>query len=200
MIKLYGTLTSPYVRRVRVVALELGLALELVDTFTEEGQAALRSVHPLWKIPTVELEGQALFDSEVIVDHLLRTHGADGPLARVDPSDLGARNVLTVIDGVLDALINAFYLARDGIEPGTSSYMAKQRDRAVPSMAWLAARVEDGVINGRREFGLPELALCTMLEWMQFRDTYPVDRHPGLVECLARHQERSSLVQTRPST
>ena len=52
---LYGTTTSPYVRRVRVVTLELGLPLTWVDTFTDAGQAALRARSPVWKVPVVEI-------------------------------------------------------------------------------------------------------------------------------------------------
>lgn len=196
--RLFGTTTSPYVRRVRVVALELQLPLELVDTFTPAGQAALRERNPLWKVPAVELDGQAIFDSRVIIEHLLRRHGP-GPLARVDEDDLDAQNLVTVIDGALDALINAFYLQRDGITAERAAYVAKQHDRAAAALAWVEARVDDVWLTRARAFGLPELALVTALDWMRFRSAYDVERHPGLVRCMERHGARESLVATRPA-
>ena len=78
-VKLFGTLTSPYVRRVRIVAQELGLEVERIDTVSDEGQAALREVTPIWKVPTAVVGDQPLFDSAVITQHLLRHHGP-GPL------------------------------------------------------------------------------------------------------------------------
>jgi glutathione S-transferase len=195
--RLYGTVTSPYVRRVRVVALELGLPFELVDAFDDAGQAALRALNPLWKVPAVELEGRAIFDSRAITEHLLRRHGP-GPLAVVDEDDLDARNVTTVIDGALDSLINAFYLQRDGVTGAQASYVTKQNERAAAALAWVEARVDDVWLTRARAFGLPELALCTALEWMRFRGTYPVERHPGLVRCLEHHGGRESMVATRP--
>ena len=50
MITLFGTTTSPFVRRVRVVCLEKGLPFTLVPALTDEGQAALRAVSPVWKV------------------------------------------------------------------------------------------------------------------------------------------------------
>lgn len=194
---LYGTTTSPYVRRVQVVALELGLPLTRVDTFTDAGQAALRARSPVWKVPVVELEGQAIFDSRVITEHLLRHYGP-GPLAALDEDDLAARNMVTVIDGALDALINALYLQRDGVGKEQASYVAKQHERAAAALGWVEARVDDVWLGRARAFGLPELALVTALEWMRFRDMYPVERHPALVRCLEHHGVRESLVATRP--
>lgn len=76
MFTLYGTLTSPYVRRVRALAEELGVGFELVDVFTDSGQARLRERNPIWKVPSADFDGQLVFDSHVILDHLLAKHGA----------------------------------------------------------------------------------------------------------------------------
>jgi glutathione S-transferase len=196
-IELFGTLTSPYVRRVRAVAAELSLPVELVDTFTDHGQARMRALNPLWKVPTAVVEGEVVFDSRVIVDHLVRRHGA-GKLAPIDAEDLAAHNVVSVIDGALDALINVFYLTRDGLSPAEGSYLAKQSHRVAAAMEWLEAKVDDVWITRTHVFGVPEIALCTALGWMRFRETYPVERHPGLMRCLTHHDERPSLATTRP--
>jgi glutathione S-transferase len=197
MLRIFGTTTSPYVRRVRVVALELGLSFEWMDTASEAGQAELRALSPVWKVPVVELEEEPIFDSRVITEHLVRRHPS-GPIAAVDESDLHARNVITVIDGALDSLINALYLQRDGLGSAQSAYVAKQHERAGASLAWLEARVDDVWLTKARAFGLAELALVTALEWMRFREMYPVGRHEGLVRCLEHHGARESLRATRP--
>ncbi len=197
MMKLYGSTTSPFVRRVRVVALELGLPFEFVDASTEAGQAALRAVTPVWKVPVVELGGQVILDSRVITEHLLRTHGP-GPVAAVEEGDLETRNVITVIDGALDSLINVLYLQRDGITKTQAAYLTKQHERAAAALGWVEAQADDGWLTRAKVLGLPELALVTALEWMRFRDMYPIERHPGLMRVLERHGERQSLVETRP--
>lgn len=189
---LFGTVTSPYVRRVRVVAHELGIDTELVDTCTEEGQAALREVSPIWKVPAARVDEETIFDSAVITQQLLRRHGP-GPLAAFDADDTAARNLITVIDGALDALINVFYLAKDGID-ATASYVAKQEARAASAMRWLDKRCPSG-----DSFGLVEIALCTSVDWMRFRQTYDVEQHPAIARLVRDHAARESLVATRPA-
>ncbi|MEM7153881.1 MAG: glutathione S-transferase family protein [Myxococcota bacterium] len=195
--RLFGTVTSPYVRRVRIVAQELGLAHELINTADDDGQAAMRALNPLWKIPTAQLGDQTVFDSEVINEHLMRTHGP-GPLASFDPADLEARNVITVVDGALDALINTFYLGKDGVTGEQASYVAKHHGRARASMEWLDARVDGAWLSSAKAFGVVEIAVCTALEWMRFRDAYPVGDHAKLVGLMEHHAGRESLVATRP--
>ena len=56
--KLYGTTTSPFVRRVRVVATEVGQAFDLINTAHDAGTAALKAVSPIWKVPVVEVGGR----------------------------------------------------------------------------------------------------------------------------------------------
>jgi glutathione S-transferase len=195
--KLYGTLTSPYVRRVRIVAAELGEPFAFVDTTTDEGQAALRAATPLWKVPTAELEGTVVFDSHAIVDRLVELRGA-GPLRAVDPATRWReRNLETAIDGALDAAINAFYLRRDGADPAKLPYLAKQLARVGSAMGFVARELAAGWLP-RGALGRTEIALVTTIDWMRFRVAYDVDAHPELVAFRAALEGRPSLVSTMP--
>jgi glutathione S-transferase len=195
MLIVYGTTTSPYVRRVRVVAHELGLAHELVDTMTDEGQAELRERTPIWKVPAAEIDGELVFDSRVICDVLVARHGA-GKLASV--ASVADRNLITVVDGALDSLINCFYLARDGVDTQSVAYLRKQRERATSALSWVEAQIGAGW-GAPDRFALPEIALATAAGWMRFRETYPIDQHPGLVARVERCEARESFVATRPA-
>jgi glutathione S-transferase len=196
MLLVYGTITSPYVRRVRIVAHELGLAHELIDTSTDAGQAELRRRSPIWKIPAAELDGELVFDSRVICERLVTQHGA-GKLAGVERLD--ERNRITVVDGALDSLINCFYLAKDGVDCDAVAYLRKQKERAASAMTWIDAQLRDGWLSTQQSFGLPEIALASAAAWMRFRDTYPIDRHPGVLACLERCEARESFAATRPN-
>lgn len=193
-ITIFGTVTSPYVRRVRVVAHELGMDAQLIDTFSKDGEAALRELSPIWKVPTARIDQDVIYDSAVINQHLLRRFGP-GPLAAFDADDIAARNAMSVIDGALDALINVFYLAKDGVSDAPGSYLAKQRARAASAMAWL-----DREWSATSAFGLVEIALLTSLDWMRFREMYDVGQHERLTAFAADRAARASLVATAPPT
>ena len=195
-VELFGTVTSPYVRRVRIVLKELGRAHRLVDTSQPEGQSLMRDLNPLWKVPTMRLDGRVLFDSAVIVRQLFKAFG-HGNLAAHDPDDVEVSRVMTVTDGALDALINAFYLKKEGVSEQTP-YLQKQEGRARAALEWVEGEVRGPWLTRTHRFGLPEIGLVTALEWMMFREAYPVDQHPRLVEFLKQHQARESVSSTAP--
>src|SRR6185436_16549189 len=76
--KLYGTTTSPFVRRVRVVAAEVGEQVERIDTASDAGQAKLREVSPIRKVPVAVIDGRTIYDSRVINEWLTTTRGFHG--------------------------------------------------------------------------------------------------------------------------
>src|SRR5262245_12748864 len=101
--KLYYSPTSPFVRKVRIVAIETGLAdrVELVSVSAIQSPAELLAANPRAQVPALELEdGRTIFDSAVICDYL---------------DEIGAGRRLIPPDGPerVDALTRA--AAADGI-------------------------------------------------------------------------------------
>jgi glutathione S-transferase len=188
--KLYGTSASPYTRRVRIVAAELGEPIEWVDTSTEAGQAVLREVSPIRKVPVAVVDGRTLFDSRVIVEWLTTTRGHGG---LTPPRDRWhERNVMNAIDEAVGSLIQLFYLRRDGIAIDGNAFAKRQIDRVDAIVAWLPAQLTGG------GFGLAEASLVCAFDWMDFRKTYPTERAAGLGAIRDACRERPSVAQTRP--
>lgn len=203
MLTVFGTTTSPYVRRVSIVADQLGIASELVDVNDPVGQSRLREASPIWKVPTAIWNGRVLLDSHVITEALVA--GVNGNVAAWDPDDHETRNLMTVIDGATDALINRFYLIKDGV-PDSTTYLRKQYDRAAAAFAWLDGRLAERARTlgaappapdddpdpvrsptgaarsptGAPRLGLVDIAVVTSVDWIRFRATYPIDQHPAI--------------------
>jgi glutathione S-transferase len=193
--KLFGTTTSPFVRRVRVVADETHQAIELINTATDAGQAQLREVSPIRKVPVAVMDGRTLFDSHVIIEWIIATRGWHDLAPPRDP--WRDHNIVNAIDSAADAVIQLFYLRRDGVAVDGSSYATRQIERADAIFAWLATQVVDGRSFGT-SFGLAELALITTLDWMDFRKTYPTEGLGALNAVRAAWRDRTSLAATRP--
>jgi glutathione S-transferase len=106
MMKLHWSPRSPYVRKVMIVAHELGLADRIETVRTVVGgmtpHLALMRDNPLGKIPTLVLEDDTvLYDSPVICEYLDTLH--DGPkLFPPWPKRLTALRRLALGDGMLD--------------------------------------------------------------------------------------------------
>jgi glutathione S-transferase len=194
--KLYGTTTSPYVRRTRVVAAELGVPVQLIDTATDEGQARLREITPIRKVPVAVVDGKQLFDSRVIIDWLVTTRGY-GTLST--PRDRWRdHNLVNAIDGALDSIIQLFYLRRDGIAIDGTPYATRQLERTAAILEWLSNELVAPGDSFDGGFGLAELSTICALDWMDFRKVYETERATGLAALRAQWRDRPSLVDTRP--
>ncbi|HEY6176364.1 MAG TPA: glutathione S-transferase family protein [Kofleriaceae bacterium] len=187
--KLYGTIASPFTRRVRIVAAELGEPIEWVDTSVEAGQAALRELSPIRKVPVAVLDGRTLFDSRVIVEWLTTTRGHGG---LTPPRDRWhERNIVNAVDEALGSLIQLFYLRRDGIAIDGNAFAERQLGRVEAILAWLPGQLTGG-------FGLAEVSVICALDWMDFRQTYPTERAAGLGATRDAWRDRPSVAETRP--
>lgn len=206
--ELYGTTTSPFTRRVRVVALEKGIPFRLVDTNSPAGQAALRAHSPVWKVPMArfmagDLAGTSVWDSRVILDAL--TRDGWGPL-RAPPLTprlaLEEENVVNAVDEALLALVRLFYIQKDG-HTADAPIHHKDRARVQSILEWVADRVREGRFVGPhgagQGLGRAELTLVTALDWMVFRKMADLSRTPAL-ECFrAGWASHPSLQTTVPA-
>lgn len=190
--KLYGTTTSPFTRRVAIVAAEIGEPIDRIDTASEAGQAALRAISPIRKVPVAIVDGRTLFDSRVIVDWLTTTRGWGGI---APPRDRWReQNLLNAIDAAIDSTIQLFYLRRDGVAIDDTPYAKRQSERTDAILQWLGGELSPP------QFGLAELSVICALDWMDFRKTYPTERAVALAPLRAAWGDRPSLAATRPHT
>lgn len=190
--KLFGTTTSPFTRRVRILAAEVGEPIEWVDTAAEAGQAALREVSPIRKVPVAIVDDRTLFDSRVIGDWLVITRGHGGLAPPRDP--WRERNLVNAVDEAIGSVIQLFYLRRDGIAIDGNAFAQRQLGRTDAIFEWLGKELSAG------DFGLPQLSVICALDWMEFRGTYPTERAAALAPIRAAWRDRPSIAATRPHT
>ena len=112
MMKLRYSPTSPYVRKVSVVAIETGLdaRLERVPTDIRAPSAEFHRDNPLGKVPTLITEGgEALYDSPVICEYLDHQHKGRKLFPRKGRDRWVALRQQAMGDGLLDAALLARY-------------------------------------------------------------------------------------------
>ncbi|MBC8131571.1 MAG: glutathione S-transferase N-terminal domain-containing protein [Deltaproteobacteria bacterium] len=180
--RLLGTTTSPYTRKIRILLNAIGRPYEFLDTRSKEGMALLTEVAPLGKIPVLIADDGATTSTTVLADSSLITHclwGAQPDTLRasgwdLDPLAWDDRALQVVVEGTLDAAINHRYLRQDGF--ADAGYIAKQRQRVERTLTWL-----DGRFVFRRQLGAAALSLGCALDWIVFRNVVELSRWPGLM-------------------
>jgi glutathione S-transferase len=197
--KLFGSTTSPFVRRVRYVALELNINYEWIDTLTEEGQAELRKKSPLWKVPYAEFEKEKIWDSHTIIKYLIANNDLGNKRFPNSSNLWQEENLIHAIDTAIESAINVFYLKKDGVEVQKVPYLIKQSERVDSILKWVQSEIKGNYFFSNKTLSLTELALVTGLDWMQFRNAYPVLDFPILKDFLDHHKMDENLFSTRPS-
>jgi len=201
--KLIGSLTSPYVRKVRVVMAEkkLDYQHELEDVW---GNDKIVKSNPLGKVPCLVLAGgEAIFDSRVIVEYL----DTRSPVSRLIPEGSRERIEVRTWEALADGILDAAILAR--LEQTWPERSAGQRcqawvDRQMHKVNASVAAISTGLADKPWCLGihlsLADIAVGCALGYLDFR--FPqVDwrgPHPNLAKLADKLATRPSFIDTLP--
>jgi len=160
--------TSPYVRKVLVVANELGITdrLLLTNTDPRAGIASLSLLNPLSKIPTLITDsGGVMFDSSVICEYLNAEYGE----YRLLPEDGQRRwEILTrsvLAQGILDA---AILVRLEEMRPDSEQspqWISIQLGKAAAALDFFNTALRRAPLNP----DISQITLGCALGWLQFR-------------------------------
>ena len=199
--KLFYTRPSPYARKARAAALELGLAdrVEFVEvtalTHPTSDIPELRRENPLQKVPTlVADDGERLFDSIVIAEYLDALAG--GTLFPKDERRWPALKLHALAQGIIDA--------------GVAVRLEVLREESLRWDRWIEAHLgkvqrgldaveqEPDLLAGALHIG--HLTLVCAIEWLAFRNVYAQSEEgrPRLSTWYQAVRERPCLAATRP--
>ena len=201
--KLLGSLTSPYVRKVRIVMAEkkLDCQLELEDVW---GQDDILKSNPLGKVPCLLMEGgEAVFDSRVIVEYL----DTLSPVGKLIPPSGRERIEVRTWEALADGLLDASILAR--LEATWAGRTAQQRsqvwiDRQMSRLHAALQSMSQGLgdkpwCHGNA-FTLADVAVGSALGYLDFRFAHIDWRssYPNLHKLYDKLAARPSFVDTAP--
>jgi glutathione S-transferase len=200
--KLIGSLTSPYVRKVRVVMAEKKLDYQLVLEDVWSHDAILKS-NPLGKVPCLVVEGvEAVFDSRVIVEYV----DTLSPVGRLIPPTgrerVEVRTWEALADGVLDAAIAARLEQTWGPREGfrSQAWIARNMSRVDASLKAMSRGLGDKPWCSGIHFSLADIAVGCALGYLDFRFPQIGWRgdYPTLDRLATKLAARQSFIDTAP--
>jgi len=202
--KLIGSLTSPFVRKVRIVLAEkkLDYKFEVEDVWAAESQIA--KSNPLGKVPCLVMEaGEAIFDSRVIVEYV----DTLSPVGKLIPLSGRERVEVRTWEALADGLLDAAVLAR--MEATWTGRTEAQR-----SQAWIDRQLEKvhGSVKAMSQglgdrpwctgnhYSLADIAVGCALGYLDFRFPQVGWREdcPNLVKLADKLAQRPSFADTAP--
>ncbi len=200
MMKLLGTPTSPYVRKVRLMLLEKNIPHEyLIDPPREPGSLVVR-VNPLGRIPALILDDETcVFDSPVIAEYVDTLN--DDPILIPRDNALARMRVKrweALADGIMDSAIavrNERIRPEEKQEPGNITLHNNAISRALDFAS--ISLGNDAWVNGK-EISLGDLALFSTLVYLDLRQPERDWRspHPNLAYLFDQLAQRPSGKQS----
>lgn len=186
--RLFGSLTSPYVRHCRIALIQAGIEHELVAT----DYAASAHLSPTRRVPFLEDGDLRLTDSASILRHVREARG------QAFLPDILDFDFFLLASTALDTTVNLFLLERDGIKPEACAYLQRQADRIESSLTELDARTRQHPERARPLQSDALLRLGCFLAWALFRERLEIRAYPALGELLKACEQQEAFAQTRP--
>lgn len=199
--KLLGSTTSPYVRRLRLWLADKGsdspttnraakdYEFVALNIFEGQGRETLKAANPAHKVPLLQDGEQTLYDSRVIFRYLSQKFG-------LAPLSWEAENRLTLIDAANDTFVSLLLLARSGVDtaqPGL--FFTLQHERTAHTMSQLEAQVAAGEFN---HWDYPAICLFCLIDWVMLRELYDFSTTPHLQQFHRAHQGENMIAETDP--
>ncbi len=199
--KLIGSATSPYVRKVRIVMAEKKLDYQFVleDVWAEN--STMSSSNPLGKVPCLVMEaGEAIFDSRVIVEYL----DTLSPVGKLIPAQGRERAEVKTWEALADGVMDAAVLARleatwsgRGAEQRCDAWITRQMGKIDTALQAMTKGLGDKAYCSGVHFSLSDVAVGCALGYLDFR--FPEinwrETHPKLAKLQQKLALRPSFVE-----
>jgi glutathione S-transferase len=197
--KLYGSETSPYVRKLRILIEEKDIPCDFVVEGPADPAGNVAALNPLGKVPVLlRDQGDVLFDSPVIAEYLDSLKGA--PML---PASGESRWVVqrwhALSQGMLDAVVARMVEGRRPADKQMPEAITKQEGKIAAALKYADGAVGTGPYLVDNRYSLADIALAVALEYIDLR--YAHDwrgTYPRLAKWLAPISARPALRKTLP--
>jgi glutathione S-transferase len=203
--KLIGSTSSPYVRKVRVVMAEKKLDYQFVEEDVWSADTTIMQSNPLGKVPCLVMEGgEALFDSRVIVEYLDTLSPVGKLIPHVGRERAEVKTWEALADGVLDALVLARLEAHWSGRPKDQQcqpWIDRQIAKTQSSLKAMSQGLGDKPFCAGIYLSLADIAVGCALGYLDFRfpDIDWRSSYPNLAKLQDKLMQRGSFADSKPA-
>ncbi|WP_062061505.1 glutathione S-transferase family protein [Cellvibrio sp. OA-2007] len=182
--KLYGSYTSPFVRHVRIVLLETGLACEFIET----DQTGSTAKSPTQRVPFLEDGDIFLTDSTSIIKHLRERVGQEYCKTAKELDEL------CLVNTVMDTCVNLFFIKRDGVDISAIPYLQRQAARIQSTLAELNQQQWPT----SAPYNDAQIRLACFIGWAKLRKQVDFSLYPNLDAFFTYANQHPHFQATQP--
>lgn len=199
--KLIGSYTSPFVRKISVILLEKGIVFEFINHTPWAEDSQVPHYNPLGKVPAlIDERGLTWYDSSVIAQVIELRDEAPALLPDDVLRALQVRQLAKLADGINDAAVT---IVREQMRPGaqqSEEVLLRNREKIQRGLDALEAAAAKAELINTGTLNLADIATGCMIGYLNFRRVLPnwcVNR-PALVKLAETLFQRESFARTVP--
>ena len=199
--KLIGSYTSPFVRKIRVILIEKGIPFSLLEDVPWDLNSRAPQYNPLGKVPIlIDEQGRTWFDSPVIAEFIEALHAKHSLVPVAKLAAVEVRQIESLADGVVEAGIAIFLEHKRPEEMQNTDWIDRQHAKINRGIAALEKMISGKEWLHADNFSLADIAVGVVLEWLNFR--LPTlgwqENAPALTAYLDKLRQRPSFQETQP--
>lgn len=197
--QLYGSSTSPYVRKVRILLLEKNISCQFVIEGPGDPAGNVAAYNPLGKVPVlVRDNGESLFDSPVIMEYL-DSLSAPALLPPLSEARWQVQRWRALAQGMMDATVSRLLEARRPVETRSQEAIAKQEQKVFAALRFATDKLGGNEFIVEDRYTLADIALGAALDYIDFRFTTEWHQEfPTLSRWVKNIAKREAFVVTAP--
>ena len=200
--KLIGSLTSPYVRKVRIVAMEKHIDLEFAVDVPWTPDSKVPDANPLGKVPVLLMDdGSTLFDSRVIVEYL----DTVTPVSRLIPEGnrqrIAVKRWEALADGIVDAAALIFIeRTQRPPEQQSSNWLTRQEQKVFRGLEAMSEELGEKKFCTGETMNLADITVGCALGYLDFRfaEIKWREAHPNLAKIAEKLFAMEPFINTVP--
>ncbi|MDQ5904192.1 MAG: glutathione S-transferase [Pseudomonadota bacterium] len=199
--KLIGSLTSPYVRKARVVLAEKKIEYDFELDSPWNADSGVPNINPLGKIPVLVLDDDTvLFDSRVIVEYLDNVTPNNKLMPAPNRERILVKRWEALADGVCDAAATAFLEGKRPAKLRDKDWIERQRGKIAQALEFMSEELGENAHCMGTHFSLADAAVGSALGYLVFRfeDINWQETHPNLAKLYDKLMQRPSFADTVP--
>ena len=198
--KLIGSYTSPFVRKISVILLEKGITFEFINEMPYNAENGVAKYNPLGKVPAlVNDDGECWSDSPIIAQYIELLDIAPAMVPRDANAALHMRQLESLADGIMDAgLVSVREQARPAAQQSPDELL-RQREKITRALDALEEYAANGTLKAN-ELNLATIAVACAVGYLNFRRVSPgwCATRPHLVKLVEALFQRDSFARTEP--
>ncbi len=143
--KLIGSYTSPFMRKISILLLEKGIEFEFVNEQPYSAENGVAQYNPLGKVPAlVTDEGECWFDLPIIAEYVEQLGVAPAMLPADPKAALAMKQIEVLADGIMDAALTSVRELARPVAQQSETELLRQREKINRSLDMCEQLIREG--------------------------------------------------------